>query len=249
MSAMQASNRVGLCLLAAMMLVGCDDSAVDPTLSASSATPIALSSAVDFCDGPSGSGSWLAGADFCDDFRDGTAARWEPQGGSWEVIDNEYVGTGVIDACGTGFSTDETLIRDLRAADVEMRVDMRSEQRVDKGIVLRSTGPGDQIELNFLAAPYNVLAVQELVACQFVLLEFPAQIPHQVGQTIDVRAKLVGDRLMVWIDGELVVDQSFPFQAKSGSVGLAVISSDGTPESAGITAFDNVQVLKNATCP
>ena len=53
---------------------------------------------------------------------------------------------------------------------------------------------------------------------------------------------------MVWIDGELVVDQSFPFQAKSGSVGLAVIRGDGTPESAGITAFDNVQVLKNATC-
>jgi hypothetical protein len=61
-------------------------------------------------------------------------------------------------------------------------------------------------------------------------------------QAIDVRAKLVGDRLVVWIDGDLVLDRSFPFQAKSGSVGLAVISDDG------ITAFDNVQVLKNATC-
>ena len=46
---------------------------------------------------------------------------------------------------------------------------------------------------------------------------------------------------MVWIDGKLVLDRSFPFQAKSGSVGLAAIDD-------GITAFDNVQVLKNATC-
>lgn len=44
-----------------------------------------------------------------------------------------------------------------------------------------------------------------------------------------------------------MVDRSFPFHAKSGSVGLAVISPyEG---SAGITAFDNVQVLNNATCP
>lgn len=247
MSATRMLNLAGGCLLGSILLAGCDGAGTEPPLAASPANPSALSSAVDFCDGPTSSGSWIEGADFCDDFRDGTDTRWAPQGGLWEVIDNEYVGTGAIDACGTGFSTNETLVRDLQVADVELRVDMRSQQRVDKGIVLRSTGPGDQIELNFLAAPYNVLAVQELVACQFVLLEFPAQIPHQVEQTLDVRVKLVGDRLLVWIDGEPVVDRTFPFQAKSGSVGLAVISSDGF--SAGITAFDNVQVLTNATCP
>ena len=123
-----------------------------------------------------------------------------------------------------------------------MRFDMRAQQ-VDKGIVLRSTGPGDQIELNFRADPYNDLVVQELVACQFIWLEFTALIPHPVEETLDVQVKLVGDRLVVWINGELVLDRSFPFQAKSGSVGLAVIGVGG------ITAFDNVQVLKNATCP
>jgi len=241
MNATQTSNRGALCLLASIIVVGCNDPAVDPTPSASPATPSALSSAVDFCDGPSGSGSWIAGADFCDDFRDGTAARWEPQGGTWEVIDNEYVGIGPRDACGTGFSSNETLIRDLRVDDVEMRFDMRAPQ-VDKGIVLRSTGPGDQIELNFRADPYNDLVVQELVACQFIWLEFTPLIPHPVEETLDVQLKLVGDRLVVWINGELVLDRTFPFQAKSGSVGLAVIGIGGT------TTFDNVQVLKNATC-
>jgi hypothetical protein len=225
-----------------MLLVACNDAAMSPqTTAAPPASPSAISSASGFCDAAPDSGTWLAGADFCDDFSDGTAARWETQGGTWDVIDNEYVGTGVHDACATGFSTNETLIRDLRVTDVELRVDMRSEQRVDKGIVLRSTGPGDQIELNFRAAPFNDLVVQELAACQFILLDFAAQIPHQVEQTIEVHAKLVGDRLVVWIDGELVLDRSFPFRAKSGSVGLAVIEG-------GITAFDNVQVLKNATC-
>ena len=231
------------CLLASMLLlVGCNDASTDPPAPATSDIPSALSSASEFCDGPSGSGSWLEGADFCDDFSDGTDTRWSPQGGAWEVVDNEYVGTAGSDACATGFSSNETLIRDLQVADVELRVDMRSQQRVDKGIVLRSTGPGDQIELNLRADPYNDLVVQELAACQFVLLEFAAQIPHQMQQAIDVHAKLVGDRLVVWIDGDLVLDRSFPFQAKSGSVGLAVIRDDG------ITAFDNVQVLKNATC-
>ena len=56
------------------------------------------------------------------------------------------------------------------------------------------------------ADPFNDLAVQELVGCQFALL-----------------------------------DRSSPFHATSGAVGLAVIDN-------GVTAFDNVQVLKNASC-
>ena len=103
MSDTRLSSRMGLSLLASMLLMGCDDEVVEPNLAASPANPSALSSAVDFCDGPSGSGSWLEGADFCDDFSDGTAARWEPQGGTWEVIDNEYVGVGPLDACGNRF--------------------------------------------------------------------------------------------------------------------------------------------------
>lgn len=234
-------NLASCCLLASILLVGCGDTGTDAPLAASSPSPTALSSAVDFCDGPSGSGSWLESADFCDDFRDGTDSRWAPQGGAWQVSDNQYTATAAPDACGTGFSSNETLIRDLQVADVEMRFDMRSPH-VDKGIVLRSTGPGDQIELNFRADPYNDLVVQELSACQFILLEFSAYIPHQREQTLDVHTKLVGDRLLVWIDGELVLDRSFPFQATSGSVGLAVIGPDGT------TTFDNVQVLRDATC-
>jgi hypothetical protein len=39
----------------------------------------------------------------------------------------------------------------------------------------------------------------------------------------------------VWIDGQLVLNRSFPFAATKGQIGLAVI--DG-----GITAFDNVRV-------
>lgn len=235
MDAVRIFNHAACYLLGSMLLTGCDEAAIGPTFAASPENPSATNTAT-FCDADPGTGSWLEGADFCDDFSDGTDTRWEPQGGLWQVTANEYVGTGVVDACVvSGFSSNETLIGDLRASDVELRVEMRSQQRVDKGIVLRSTSPTDQIELNFRADPFNDLVVQELAACQFIMLEFVAQIPHQVGQTIDVRVKLIGDLLCVWIDGELVLSRRFPFRATSGSIGLAAIN-------AGITAFDNVQV-------
>jgi hypothetical protein len=60
-------------------------------------------------------------------------------------------------------------------------------------------------------------------------------IPHEMGQIIEVQVRLVGNVLQVWIDGELVLNRCYDFQARSGSVGLAVI--DG-----GVSAFDNVQV-------
>jgi len=235
MSTLRILNHAALCLVGSLLLLGCDGAEQDSTMAASPAKSSAISSAAGFCGGASTSGSWLENADFCDDFSDGTDTRWERLGGSWEVVDNEYVGTGLPDACATGSSADETLIRDLRAQNVEMRLEMRSQQRVDKGIILRSTGFGDQIALNFRADPFNDLVVQELAGCQFILFDSNTQIPHQVGQTIDVRVKLVGDQLTVWIDDRLVLDRSFPFRARPGSVGLVVIDE-------GVTAFDNVQV-------
>ena len=221
MNARSMSNHAGYCLLGSMLLMGCDEGSA-PSVAASSDPPSQISTAAD-CD-----------ADFCDDFSDGTDAKWNPQGGLWEVIDNEYVGTGVQDACDTGFSSNETLVRDLSARDVELRVDMRSMEMVDKGIVLRSTGPGEQIELNFRAAPFNDLAVQEVSGCVLKVLSFDP-IPHEMEQTIDVQVRLVGNILKVWMDGQLVLERCYDFRASSGAVGLAVINR-------GASAFDNVEV-------
>jgi hypothetical protein len=221
MNARSISNHASFCLLGSMLLMGCDEGS-EPSV-AESSQPLSQIGAGADCN-----------ADFCDDFSDGTDAKWNPQGGLWEVIDNEYVGTGVQDACDTGFSSNETLVRALSARNVELRVDMRSMERVDKGIVLRSSGPGEQIELNFRAAPFNDLAVQEISGCVQQVLSFDP-LPHEMGQTIDVQVRLVGNILKVWMDGELVLERCYDFRASSGAVGLAVI--DG-----GVSAFDNVQV-------
>jgi hypothetical protein len=124
---------------------------------------------------------------FCDDFSSGTAERWEPQGGAWTVAGGQYVGDGLFDRPCPGFSNNETLIHDLKARNVDIQLDMQSIQRVDKGIILRSTGPGNQIELNFRAErpgefPADLI-VQEVVNCQPILYtpEFSVLIPpHQV---------------------------------------------------------------------
>ncbi|HET9473086.1 MAG TPA: hypothetical protein VFO82_04285, partial [Steroidobacteraceae bacterium] len=83
MSATPTLNFTG-CLLGSILLVGCNGPGVDPPLASSTTPPTAIRSASGFCDGPTGSGSWIEGADFCDDFSDGTDARWAPQGGLWE---------------------------------------------------------------------------------------------------------------------------------------------------------------------
>jgi hypothetical protein len=158
----------------------------------------------------------------------------------WTVEDGEYVGEGTFNPTCSGISFDElngTLIRNLEASNVDIRVDMRSIERVDKGIILRSTGPDNQIELNFRADPFSDLIVQELVDCEFIthLPEFEVLIPHQEGETIHTRVKLIRNHLQVWINGRLVLNRSFPFAAMRGGVGLAVIEG-------GITAFDNVEV-------
>jgi hypothetical protein len=64
-----------------MLLMGCEEGS-DPAVAESSGDPSQVSAAAD------------CNADFCEDFSDGTDAKRAPHGGFWEVIDNEYVGTG-----------------------------------------------------------------------------------------------------------------------------------------------------------
>ena len=174
---------------------------------------------------------------FCDDFEDGAAEEWEPIGATWTVERNVYTGRAGVesDQCNTGFSSNESLIRELRATDVDVTLEMHSIQRVDKGLVLRSTDPGNQIELNFLAAPYNVLAVQHSIDCVQEYLSF-VPFEHQLGEIIKVRVRLVGQRLQVWVNGSSLVDAEFPVRTTAGSVGMVVITE------LGYSVFDNVHV-------
>lgn len=65
--------------------------------------------------------------------------------------------------------------------------------------------------------------------------EFSVLIPpHQVGQTIRTRIRLIGNRLTVWIDGIQILDRTFAFTARAGRAGVGVWT--------GTAAFDNVRV-------
>lgn len=174
---------------------------------------------------------------FCDDFEDGAAEEWEPIGGTWTVERNVYSGRAgaEVDQCSTGFSSNESLIRELQATDVDVTLEMHSIQRVDKALVLRSTDPGNQIELNFLTAGYNVLAIQHSIDCVQEYLSF-VPFEHQLGEIIKVRVRLVGQRLQVWVNGSPLVDGEYPVRITAGRVGVAVISD------LGYSVFDNVRV-------
>lgn len=189
-----------------------------------------------------------AGSVFRDDFNADNASRWVPQGGTWTVIDGEYVGQGKGDGsapCGS-IGIAQSVIKWVRAANVEVEADMRSIERVDKWIILRSVNPENEIKVNFRAERPDSypadLIVEQLHDCQNITFtpEFSVLIPpHQVGQTIHVHVILVGKRLRVLIDRVLVLDRTFPFPRVAGRVGLAAHDDEYGP---GTTAFDNVKV-------
>lgn len=179
---------------------------------------------------------------FYDNFNSGNASRWNEESGIWTVSNGKYIGEGTgNEICPSSESSiSQTVIAQYIARDVVAEVDMKSIERIDKLIILRSTDPSNQIEVNFRANPYGDLIVQEKVNCEGFLYtpEFSVLIPHQVGQTIHVRLKLIGQQLSVWIDNVLVLDRAFNFKnTTTGQGGLGVIE-------AGKTEFDNVKVLK-----
>jgi hypothetical protein len=186
------------------------------------------------------------GTVFRDDFDNGNADCWAPDSfGTWQVVNGSYVGVGTSLPGACASPTSQTLINNFQAQDIDIQVDMTSLVQVDKLIILRSTGRGDQIELNFRARRPGAfpadLVVQEWSGCTFSLLtqEFEVLTPvgvDEVGQTVHARVQLTGSRLHVWMNGIEVLDRTFNFaNGGTGGVGLAVLAT-------GTTAFDNVLV-------
>ena len=178
----------------------------------------------------------------CFDFTNASeAASWMPDGGTWTVINGQYVAMGPADpvTCIVGGSNmTASLVDNFSAADVRVHVQMTSIDRPDKVIVLRSRDSGDRIELNFIANyEYDgnllggQLVVQALVNCvqSFLVPLDTISVPHNIGDTITVDLDLVGTELTVNVDGSQVFDGALTTVATDpGGVGLAVITGATT---------------------
>lgn len=184
-----------------------------------------------------------SGAARCTDFNGGTATGWVPEGGNWRVSNGAY--TGEVPSlqgsqCGTSLMM-TSMFQELQARDVRVELDMMSNIRVDKVIVLRGIDPSNRVELNFRAKYVERsdgdLVVQELLDCEQIQYtpEFVIDVPHQVGQAIHAEVRLVGDMLSVWVDDELLLMDSFPFADRVGYVGIGLIEG-------GTATFDNIVI-------
>ncbi|MCZ7684559.1 MAG: hypothetical protein M5U28_39635 [Sandaracinaceae bacterium] len=93
---MERSIRCGLALV--LLLAGCEDEEGEPQLVCESLEDRDLV--------------------FCDDFADGTASAWRPEGGSWSVVDGRYVGSGPasLDAVPCGASRMTASLREGSAS-------------------------------------------------------------------------------------------------------------------------------------
>lgn len=178
----------------------------------------------------------------CFDFTDPSeASSWMPDGGTWTVVNGQYVAMGPADpvtCVNAGSFITASLVDNFSAADVRVHVEMTSIDRPDKVIVLRSRDSGDRIELNFIAY-YEYggnllggeLVVQELVNCQqsFLVPVGTISVPHNIGDTITVDLELVGTELTVDVDGSQVFDGALTTVATDpGGVGVGVITSATT---------------------
>jgi len=159
-----------------------------------------------------------------------------PDGGTWTVVNGQYVGTGPADpvtCASTGSMMTASLVDNFSAADVRLHVQMTALDRADKVIVLRSRDSGNRIELNFVAYwDYNgvqqggVLVIQELVNCQ-LFYRGPTNapsVPHNIGDTITVDLDLRGTQLTVKVGGAQVFDGALTIATDPGAVGLGVIA-------------------------
>lgn len=175
---------------------------------------------------------------FCDDFSDGEAGSWTASGGNFSVSGGRYVGEGPDEIDG-GMCSASMMVASIRegarSRDVRIHAELRSLERVDKVLVLRATDDANRIELNFRAAPYDDLMVQELVDCELIYFTEDGEVPlpHEMNERITVDVELRGDRLTVRRDGELVLDREFSFTNTEGDVGVAVIER-------GAAEFDSV---------
>lgn len=183
----------------------------------------------------------MAGVMFCDDFNDGEAPLWHVESGEYSVEDGRYIGEGPDELDGSVCAASlmsASLREGSSAQDVAMHAELRSLERVDKALVLRARDSSNRIEINFRADPLNDLMVQELVDCELVYHTEEGEIPlpHAMEDDLDIEVQLRGDRLVVFRDGEQVMDREFDFaNDAAGQVGVAVIDRS-------LTSFDSVWV-------
>lgn len=180
--------------------------------------------------------------DFCDDFAAGAMDAWEAEAGTWSVVDARLLGEGpeTLDGLDCGASRMSAALRTgSEASDLAMHVELTAHRRSDQVIVLRASDASNRIELNFRADPYGDLVVQEIVDCE-VVFHVPSamvEVPHAMEQPIAVDVSLVGEHLIVIVDGETVLERDIPFANTTGRQGVAVIDRART-------SFDSVYMLR-----
>jgi hypothetical protein len=192
----------------------------------------------------------------CDDFNGAFDELWTtPQGGRWTMTMDGYRAIGTVGAptpCGASLLA-ASLVSGFSAADVRITASLNPQIRDDAAIILRAADESNRIELNFRAGhPDGVsyladLVVQELSGCTQTLLTDPGIPAEHVflpgnprrGDTFEVVVELVGSRLIVEVDGMLVLDDMFAFaNTAAGGVGVGVIAAPTVGDAAGVTHFD-----------
>lgn len=198
---------------------------------------------------------------FYDDFNDGNANGWSSDHGDWSVLFGIYRGIGrpaqgrvdnvswATATYGTGMSAEGYMSSDTGSDDVS------------KMLVLRYWDSSNYIIVNFRAGWRHDVTVEQVLAGQksYLVPEFLYNIPeHTQASWHACRADIIGNRVIAYFDGQMVMDASLPgIIVPEGFAGVNVFSSGGGDEevyvdwySWCVTAFsvaDSIQMLVGAS--
>lgn len=186
---------------------------------------------------------------FADDFATPLGDRWEVHGGTWAIVDGRLQGLGtapdrlhVDEPSALDLAAAVAVVEGLRATNATVCLEMTALERVDKGIVLRWRGPRDGIWLGFrglgegdLASDLTVSQAIDGVPTLFTPSHSVVIPTHEIGDTIDVCATLEDQRLIVDVGGKRVIDRTFPFLVRAGSIGVHALEAN-------LVAYDDVGV-------
>jgi hypothetical protein len=139
---------------------------------------------------------------FHDDFDDGNADGWEVSGGgSWSVVNNEYVvemgeGTGLEGMAVAGDPTWDNFVYE---------VDIRGEVGVDKLLMARYVDPENWYALNLRSAPFNDLTLsREEAGTHTILAGVPFE--NEAGRWYHLTWGFDKRQIQVYMNETLLID-------------------------------------------
>jgi len=185
---------------------------------------------------------YAAAVDFAEDFQSGTLGAWTCHPcEDWSVACANSQGTALVIQPFQPDLLSALCVSGLEWADFQFDVDLRGLIPTDKMVRFRySEQTGSYYYINLRSGPAGDLWLSRYVPGNPSTTLATVPLPHQVGEWHHVSIRAEGQRIRVWIDGQIRIDAADPDPLPYGTICLG--GWTGAISQCAIQ-WDNVQIL------